>query len=406
MPPSAHNSSCARIFGRMNTARTSLLTRNIWLLSLVSLFNDVATEMLYPVMPVYLKSIGFSVAFIGVLEGFAEALAGLSKGYFGNWSDVSGRRRPFVQVGYALSAVSKPILAWFVQPAAVFLARTGDKLGKGVRTAARDALLSDEATPETKGRVFGFHRSMDTLGAVFGPLLALLYLYRHPSAYATLFAWAILPGMLAVAVTLLIRERRKARREDAARPGWLDFVQYWKRSPAAYRRLATALLVFALFNSSDVFLLLKVREAGFSDAALIGAYIFFNLIFAAAAYPLGALADRLGMKRVFAAGLVLFAVTYAGMAFAGTWGSFLVLFGCYGLYAAATDGVAKAWISNISDQQDTATAIGTYTAFQSVATLLASSLAGLLWVWAGPAAVFGLSAVAAAGVAFFLIKRV
>ncbi|MBL7803907.1 MAG: MFS transporter [Saprospiraceae bacterium] len=389
----------------MKTARASFLTRNIWLLSLVSLFNDVASEMLYPVMPVYLKSIGFSIAFIGILEGIAEALAGLSKGYFGNWSDVSGRRRPFVQVGYALSAVSKPVLAWFVHPAAVFLARTGDKLGKGVRTAARDALLSDEATPETKGRVFGFHRSMDTLGAVLGPLLALLYLQNHPSDYATLFAWAILPGMLAVLVTLLIRERRKARREGSSRPGWLDFFRYWKRSPDAYRRLATALLVFTLFNSSDVFLLLKVKEAGFSDAEVIGAYIFFNLVFAAASYPLGALADRLGMRRVFATGLVLFAVTYAGMAFAGAWWAFLVLFGCYGLYSAATDGVAKAWISNISDKNDTATAIGTYTAFQSVATLLASSTAGLIWVWAGPAAVFGLSAAVAAGVALYLFRR-
>lgn len=389
----------------MNAPRSSFLTRNIWLLALVSLFNDVATEMLYPILPVYLKTIGFSVAFIGVLEGFAEAFAGLSKGYFGNWSDTSGQRRPFVQVGYALSAVSKPLLAWFTQPAAVFLARTGDKLGKGVRTAARDALLSDEATPETKGRVFGFHRSMDTLGAVIGPLLTLVLLQNHPGAYATLFAWAILPGFLAVLVTLLIRERRKARHEGVTRPGWLDFFRYWRQSPAAYRRLARVLLVFTLFNSSDVFLLLKIKEAGYGDTELIGFYIFFNLVFAAASYPLGVLADRLGMKRVFATGLVLFAVTYAGMALAGKWWVFLALFGCYGLYAAATDGVAKAWISNISDKKDTATAIGTFTAFQSVASLLASSMAGLLWAWTGPAVVFLSSAIVAAGAALVVVRQ-
>src|SRR4249919_1630514 len=156
------------------------LTRTIWILSLISLLTDVASEMLYPIMPIYLKSIGFSVLLIGILEGIAEATAGLSKGYFGKLSDNSRKRVPFVQLGYALSALSKPMMAVFVYPAWIFLARTVDRLGKGIRTGARDALLSDEATPATKGRVFGFHRSMDTLGAVAGPALALLYLHFYP----------------------------------------------------------------------------------------------------------------------------------------------------------------------------------------------------------------------------------
>ncbi|HXU26934.1 MAG TPA: MFS transporter, partial [Bacteroidia bacterium] len=152
-----------------------IITRNILIISFVSLFTDVASEMLYPVMPIYLKTIGFSILLIGVLEGVAEATAGLSKGYFGNLSDNKGKRLPFVQIGYALSAISKPMMALFVYPLWVFGARSIDRLGKGVRTGARDALLSDEATPETKGTIFGFHRSMDTLGAVLGPLLALVY---------------------------------------------------------------------------------------------------------------------------------------------------------------------------------------------------------------------------------------
>ena len=142
------------------------ITRTIWILSLVSLFTDTASEMLYPIMPFYLRSIGFSVVLIGVLEGVAEATAGLSKGYFGKLSDSSGRRVPFVQVGYALSAISKPMMAILILPLWVFAARTIDRIGKGVRTGARDAILSDEATPHTKGKVFGFHRSMDTLGGV------------------------------------------------------------------------------------------------------------------------------------------------------------------------------------------------------------------------------------------------
>ncbi|UOQ74354.1 MFS transporter [Hymenobacter cellulosilyticus] len=144
------------------------LTRTIWLLSLVSLFTDLASEMLYPVMPLYLQSIGFSVVFIGVLEGLAEAVAGLSKGYFGQWSDRLGRRRPFVQWGYGLSALSKPLLAVLAAPWWVFLVRALDRLGKGLRTGARDALLADEAPAGRRGAVFGFHRALDTLGPCWG----------------------------------------------------------------------------------------------------------------------------------------------------------------------------------------------------------------------------------------------
>jgi sugar phosphate permease len=146
------------------------ITRTVWILSIVSLLTDTASEMLYPIMPIYLKTIGFSIVLIGVLEGMAEATAGLSKGYFGKLSDISGRRVPFVQMGYALSAISKPMMALFTAPLWIVFARTLDRLGKGIRTGARDALLSDEATPETKAKVFGFHRSMDTFGAVIGPL--------------------------------------------------------------------------------------------------------------------------------------------------------------------------------------------------------------------------------------------
>lgn len=383
----------------------TIITRNVWILSLVSMFTDVASEMLYPVMPVYLKSIGFSIVFIGVLEGFAEATAGLSKGYFGNRSDMTGQRLPFVQVGYAFSAISKPMMAVFIHPLWIFFARTTDRLGKGIRTGARDALLSDEATPETKGRVFGFHRSMDTLGAVIGPLVALIYLQSSPGAYSTLFLLAFLPGVLAVAFTILIREKKKVKSEGIAKPGFFDFLQYWRRSPARYRQLAGALLVFTLFNSSDVFLLLKVKEAGLSDGAVIGVYIFYNLVYASAAFPIGILADKVGLKQVFVIGLVLFAIVYAGMGImAPGWTVYFALFFLYGLYAAATEGVAKAWMTNICEKEDTATAIGTFTAFQSLATLIASSMAGVVWYALGSGAVFILSASVAVMVAVLIAR--
>jgi len=381
---------------------SKIITRNVWILSLVSLFTDVASEMLYPIMPVYLKSIGFSIVLIGVLEGFAEAIAGLSKGYFGNLSDQRGRRVPFVQIGYSLSAISKPMMAVFNYPLWIFFARTTDRLGKGIRTGARDALLSDEATPETKGRVFGFHRSLDSIGAVIGPLLALVFLQFYPGDYKTLFLLAFLPGLLAIVFTVLIREKRKAPAEGVVKPGFLDFLGYWKRSPAQYRQLTRALLVFALFNSSDVFLLLQLKAAGLSDSVVIGMYIFYNLVYAASSYPLGILADRLGMKRVFVLGLFLFAIVYAGMAFATALPAFAALFFLYGLYAAATEGVAKAWLTNLCEKKDTATAIGTYTAFQSIGALMASSLAGVIWYSMGAPAVFLLSACAATAVASYV----
>lgn len=370
-----------------------IITRNVWILSMVSLFTDVASEMLYPVMPVFLRSIGFSVVLIGVLEGVAEATAGLSKGYFGNLSDAIGKRLPFVQIGYALSAISKPMMALFTYPVWIFFSRTIDRLGKGVRTGARDALLSDETTAKYKGQVFGFHRSMDTLGAVIGPLIALLYLVADPGHYKILFLVAFIPGMLSIGITFLIREKRKAIYVDGEKPGFLDFIRYWKKSPPLYRKLTVALLVFTLFNSSDVFLLLKIKEGGYGDTIVIGIYIFYNLVYAVFSYPLGVLADKFGMKKVLIAGLLLFVVVYSGMAMTHDEPIYFVLFFLYGVYAAATEGIAKAWITNICQKKDAATAIGTYTAFQSLCALLASSLTGILWYSYGGKIAFLITAI-------------
>jgi len=361
-----------------------IITKTIWILSLVSLFTDIASEMLYPVMPLFLNHIGYTAIFIGVLEGIAEAVAGLSKSYFGKLSDNSGKRLPFVQLGYTLSAISKPMLAIFIYPWWIFLSRTIDRLGKGIRTGARDAMLSDECTKETRGRVFGFHRSMDTFGAVLGPAIALAYLYFYPNDYKTLFLIAFLPGLLAIVAGLLIKEKKKPPPvipADGQRPtaNLFAFAGYWKTSSTEYKRLVSGLLLFALFNSSDVFLLLRMKESGLNDTSVIGIYIFYNLAFALLAYPVGILADKLGLKKIFLAGLFVFALVYIGFAFNNNIYIFLFLFLLYGLYAAATEGISRAWISNIVDKSETATAIGTYSGFQSICALIASSLCGLLW---------------------------
>lgn len=364
------------------------ITRSIWILSLISLFTDMASEMLYPIMPIYLKTIGFSILLIGILEGVAEAVAGLSKGYFGKLSDQTGKRIPFVQTGYLLSAISKPMMAILAYPIWIFFARTMDRFGKGIRTGARDAMLSDEATPETKGKVFGFHRSMDTLGAVLGPSMALLYLYFYPEQYKTLFYIAFIPGMLAVISTFLLKEKQNEEVKKKTPSSFFSFLHYWKDSPAEYRKLVIGLLAFTLFNSSDVFLLLKAKQSGLSDTLVIGVYIFYNLIYAIFAFPLGMLADKIGLKSMFIIGLALFVVVYIGMSTGSGITSIAILFFLYGIYAAATEGVSKAWISNITDKRDTATAIGTYTGFQSICAMIASSLAGMIWYNYGAAATF------------------
>jgi len=382
------------------------LTRTVWILSFISLLTDVASEMLYPVMPIYLKSIGFSILLIGILEGIAEATAGLSKGYFGKLSDHVHQRAPFIRLGYTLSALSKPVMAAFVYPVWIFMARTIDRLGKGIRTGARDALLSDEATAATKARVFGFHRSMDTLGAVAGPSLALLYLYFHPGHYRVLFLIAFVPGLLAIILSFYIKDRTTESTERKAPVAFFSFLHYWKDSPVMYRRVVAGLLVFTLGNSSDVFLLLKVKQAVSNDTVTIGVYIFYNLVYALAAFPLGILADRVGLKKIFLAGLLLFALVYAGMTIPGNLYWYSLLFFLYGLYAAATEGISKAWLSNITDKADTATAIGTYTGLQSICTMLASIITGWIWLKFGAATAFFITVVITAIVLIYFLMTI
>lgn len=368
-------------------ATPSILSRTVVLLGVVSLFTDIASEMLYPVMPLYLESIGFSIAGIGILEGIAAATAGLSKGYFGQWSDRLGRRLPFVQLGYGISALAKPLMAAFTLPAWVLFARTAERLGKGIRTGARDALLSNEATPASKARVFGFHRAMDTTGAAIGPFLALVFLWWYPGQYRLLFLLAVVPGLLAIAATFLLKERPLPGTAKN-RPGLLQFFAYFRTATPQYRRLLIGLTAFALINSSDLFLLLLLKDLGLSDTALIGWYIFYNLIYAVAAYPFGSLADRYSPKRVFIGGLLVFALVYGCLPLASAPWMFAGLFALYGLYAAATEGVAKAWISRVSPENEMGTATGTYGAFESLAALFASSVAGLVWLAFGPAVLF------------------
>lgn len=383
-----------------------VITKTIILLSVVSLLTDMASEMLYPVTPLYLREIGFTTSMIGLLEGLAECIAGLSKGYFGTWSDNIGRRMPFVRLGYALSAISKPLMALFTYPGWIFFSRSVDRTGKGIRTGARDAMLASETAKEHMGKVFGYHRAMDTTGAVIGPFAALVFLYFYPGDYQNLFLWAFIPGIAAVIITLIIKEKKDTLTSVKTYPSFKAFYSYWIKSSAHYKKITGALLLFALFNSSDIFLLLRLKENGLDDLMLITVYIIYNCIYALAAYPLGIYSDRIGFKKMLAGGLFLFAIVYGLFAVNTNFLFSVLLLMLYGVYSAATESTAKAWISKITNTQNTAAAIGTYTGFQSIALFFASTITGIVWYKLGSEVALATSAIVALFVSLFIWFKV
>ena len=385
-------------------AKKKIFSSTVILLSLVSLFNDISSEMLLPILPVYLGSIGFSALYIGVIEGVAEAVSGLSKSYFGKWSDASGKRSPFVRWGYGMSAVSKSMLAIFSFPLWVLLARTLDRFGKGVRTAARDALLADESSPGNRGKIFGLNKAMDTLGATIGAAFALVYLGFFPADYRNLFFIAFIPALIAVGITFLVKQKKQespGERRSIRSP--FSFFGYWKKSTPAYRKLVTGFLVFAIFNSSDAFIILIGKHCGLSDTTVLGAYIFYNVAFAMLALPFGYLGDRFGMKFSYITGILFFAIAYFIFPYSTSQFIYVAAFFLYAFFAASTDGISKAWISRNCDTTEKATALGFYSGMQSIVILISNLLAGYLWSAISPATLFVVSAAGAGIVLLYFL---
>ncbi len=359
----------------------SFLTRNIWYVSLISFFTDVASEMLYPIIPLYLSSIGISIAGIGVVEGIAETLAALSKTYFGIWSDRISKRKIFIIIGYALSGLSKPLMVIIPNYYWILLMRVSDRLGKGIRTAPRDALLSDESNEKNKGKVFGFHRSIDTFGAVIGPALTLLLILMYHWNYQYLFLLSIIPGIVATLLSFLIKENKpkiinSVKREKIK---WRDLFIYWKRSSRNYKIISGLLILFYLFNSSDMLLLLKARSHHLDDYQVVVAYIVYNLSYAILAFPFGMIGDKLGLKNTIAFGLLFFGIVYLGVSFFTSYFEILLVFALYGVYSAAIEGNIKALLSNLCDASETATAIGLFTTLQSMTFIFSNTITGILW---------------------------
>lgn len=377
------------------------ISKPVVILGLVSFFTDFASEMLYPVTPLFLTSIlGASMVSVGLIEGFAEITAGLLKGYFGNLSDKLGKRSIFVVIGYGLSGLVKPLPGLIQNIFTVLLSRVTDRIGKGIRTAPRDALLASYAEGNT-GAVFGFHRSMDTLGAVFGPITALIILYFIPQGYKTIYLISIIPSIFAIYFTLIVKDNKGKNKTKSK----IGFFEFWKNSGRQFKVLFFVLTIFSLFNSSDVFLILKSKEIAKSDTIAILGYVYYNFVYALLSYPIGILSDKFGKKKIFILGLFAFSIVYLGFALSSGFMFIWILFLVYGFYAGASDGVVKAWISDLIPDNLRGTAIGIITTGISLATMVGSVLAGYLWDLTGGAFLpFILSSIVSFLVALFLLK--
>lgn len=356
------------------------ITRTVWIISIVSLLNDFSSEMLYPVIPLYLKQIGYGSLIIGILEGIAECIAGFSKMYMGSLSDKFQKRLPFIQIGYALSILSRPLIGISNYIALIFSARAFDRIGKGIRTGARDALLADEATSSTKAQVFGLHRSMDTLGAVLGPLAALLFLYFNPEKYKLLFLISLVPGIFSIVFTFFIKEKK----ETFLLPPKPTFslsenFSFYKKAPKQYLTIVFFLIIFSLVNSSDLFLLLRAKEIGISETKLIGLYILFNLVYATFSFPIGKLADRYRKMNIFLIGLFIYAIAYYLFSKNLNYTTLIITFLLYGLFYAFTNGIIKAILVETIASESKGAAIGFYEGVNSIGLLFANLITGFLW---------------------------
>ncbi|MFM8303460.1 MAG: MFS transporter [Actinomycetota bacterium] len=348
------------------------LPRNVYVVSLVSFFQDTASEILYPILPFFVTGVlGAPPAVLGAIEGLADGIASGMKAVSGRLADIR-HRRPLVATGYSISAAGKVVLAAAVAWPIVLVARATDRVGKGLRGPPRDAIIADETTPANRGRAFGFHRAADTAGAVVGPLLGLGLYELLGQRFRPLLWIAVIPALLSVVLVFLIRER--------PHPG-LHVEQPWvvRELPRRYWRLISIMGLFAVVNFPDTLLLLRADELGFGFAGVVALYVLYNLSYALLSYPAGHLSDRLDRRRVYVVGMVVFAVSYAGFGLTSTADWLWVLFPLYGGYTALTDGVSRAWIADLVPGTSRGTALGIQAAVSGVGLVVAGVWAGLAW---------------------------
>lgn len=367
------------------------LPRNVWVVTFTSLLTDISSEMVFNLLPLYLANVlGVGTTIIGVIEGIADTTASLMKIPSGWLSDRLGRRKWLAVAGYALSTAAKPFLYIATSWAGVLLVRFADRTGKGIRTAPRDALIADSIDARRRGAAFGLHRAGDTAGAALGILIALGVvlalqsgaLELQQATFQTVVLVSILPAVLAV-VVLAAGARETPVTGEPSRLPMLSLAGFdWR-----FRAFLLAVVVFALGNSADAFVILRAQERGLNVAGVLGMLLVFNVVYAALSGPAGALSDRIGRRRMLVAAWLLYALLYGGFALATGSAQVWVLYGLYGVYYAASEGTAKAIVADLVEPQQRGTAYGVYSAAVGLMALPASVLAGVLWQgafgWAG-----------------------
>ena len=358
-----------------------IIPKNIRVLALVSFFNDIASEMIYPVVPLFLITVvGAPVAAVGIIEGIAEATVSLLRVASGWFSDKIQKRKMFVVFGYFLATVGKVVIG-FAQGAGLVLAgRFLDKVGKGTRTAPRDALITDSTPHGAEGTVFGFHRMFDTMGAVLGPLITVALLASLGGTIRPIFFIAAVPAIVGVVLLVVfVQEPTRSTTRDNVIPLSWD----WKKVSPHYKLFLVASIVFSLGNSSDAFLILRADDLGLTTTLAILAYATFNAVYALLSYPLGRLSDRIGADRLILVGFALFAVTYTALGSITSSTFIWFLFPLYGVYMALTDGIGRAFISEHVPRELAATAFGIYQGAVGLCILVASTVAGFAYEYIG-----------------------
>lgn len=358
------------------------------LLGLVSFFTDISSEMVYPLIPLYLTAnLGATPAIVGIIEGIAESLASLLKTYSGFISDKVGRRKPLALIGYGSAGIGRVFLYIATSWGGILAGRVVDRLGKGIRTAPRDALIAEASREGHLGRSFGLHRALDTLGAVVGIALAYLLFTATEEKYTDIFLISLIPAAIGVCLLFLVRERRADKKAAKSYP-----LSSWKKLNPNLRAFFAVIFLFTLGNSSNQFLLLRAHDLGFQTRDVILAYLFFNVVYALSAYPAGYLSDKLGKRTMLVSGYLFYGLVYLGFSLAYTQEHIWALFCVYGLYSGLTEGVEKALVSELCPAESRAATLGIHASLVGIGLLPASMVGGLLWSLFGPAAPFYLGA--------------
>jgi len=360
--------------------KKGFLSANVILLSFVSFCNDIASDMIYPLLPLFITSVGGTPAILGIIEGIAETTASLLKLFSGYISDLFKKRKPLAFLGYFLSNALRPLYFFAESWTTIFFVRFSDRVGKGIRTAPRDALIADSTNPTSRAQAFSFHRTLDNFGALIGPLLAMFVLSKFSENIKAVFLASLIPGFLVIVLMFFIKETKKFEDKEKTKKSFsLKEILSLKAFPKRLNFFLLSVFLFTLGNSSDAFLILRLKDAGVSTTMLPLLWGLLNLVKSVGNYPMGLLADRTNKKNVILSGWLVYAAVYLSFAVFSSKFAVVTVFLCYGLYFSLTEGVERAFIADIVDEDMRGRAYGLYNFAIGVSALPASIIFGFLW---------------------------